>query len=116
MNESVSVSVSVSTQAVMAQTASNHRVRPPRACMLLHCCAALMRRADACAALQLLAGDWHTSTHARYTRLTRHRERHTGKAIVLTHVPHCFCSDAQQQPPSTERDERERDEREDADD
>ena len=38
----------------MAQTASNHRVRPPRACMLLHCCAALMRRADACAALQLL--------------------------------------------------------------
>ena len=52
MNESVSVSVS--TQAVMAQTASNHSVRPPRACMLLHCCAALMRRADACAALQLL--------------------------------------------------------------
>ena len=65
----------------------------------------------ALARLRSPAGDWHTSTHARYTRLTRHRERHTGKAIVLTHVPHCFCSDAQQQPPSTERDERERDQR-----
>ena len=72
--------------------------------------------AMALARLRSPAGDWHTSTHARYTRLTRHRERHTGKALVLTHVHHCFCSDAQQQPPSTERDERERDEREDADD
>jgi len=47
--------------------------------------------AMALARLRSPAHGWHASTHARCTRLTGHRARHTGKALVLTHVRPFFA-------------------------
>ena len=76
--------------------------------------------AMALARLRPPADGLHASTHARYTRLTRHtrftghRARHTGKALVLTRATPAFLRSHASHQPSTsfERDQREGHQRE----